>query len=170
MTKFLTISTGLALALTLAACDRAAAPADGTAAHSGESTAADAEAVKTAFAAFNDAIAAKDQAAIKAQYASDAVMVIPGQAPFKGVDAIMADYQSFAGDAASKYVSGEETVTVSSAGDLAYGEVEYDATYTNPKTKAVETARRFNLSVYKKQPDGSWKVIRDINSDLPKAS
>lgn len=163
------LMAGASLALSLAACDRAAAPTDGNAAPVIETSAANSDAVKKRFADFNAAIAAKDVEAIKAQYASDAVMVIPGQAPFKGVDAIAADYQGFASDAAGKYVSGEETTYVSAGGDIAYGEVNYQTTFTNPKTKAVETAERYNLTIYKKQPDGSWKVVRDVNSDLPKA-
>ncbi|MEO7654137.1 MAG: SgcJ/EcaC family oxidoreductase [Sphingomicrobium sp.] len=170
MKTYFAIPASLALVLSVSACDRAATPADGNAAPAAEASASNAESVKQSFADFNAAIAAKDVDAIKAFYASDAVMIIPDQAPFKGVDAIAADYQGFASDAAGKYVSGEETTYVSSGGDLAYGEVNYQTTYTNPKTKAVETADRYNFTVYKKQPDGSWKVIRDINAPLPKAS
>jgi ketosteroid isomerase-like protein len=47
--------------------------------------------------------------------------------------------------------------------------VNYQSTFTNPKTKVVETSDRYNLTVYKKQADGSWKVVRDVNVPLPKA-
>ena len=168
MNRVVLLSAGAALALSLGACDRASAPADTTAAAT-ESTEAAAEAVKKDFAAFNAAIAAKDVAAIKTHYTSDAVMIIPDQAPFEGVDRIMADYQGFAADPAGKYASGAETVTVAPGGDMAFGEVKYQSTYTSSKTKAVETSERYNLSVYRKQPDGSWKVVRDVNVNLPKA-
>lgn len=170
MTRHLLISTNLVLALSLAACKPAAAPADGNGADTAETTVADAEAVKKAFAAFNVAIAAKDLPAVKAQYASEAVMVIPGQAPFKGIDAIMGDYQAYAADPASKYVSKEESIEVSSGGDMAYGQVNYQSTFTNPTTKAVEVSDRYNLVIYRKQTDGSWKVTHDVNAPLPKAS
>ena len=170
MIRHLLISTSLVLALSLAACKPAAAPSDGNGAATAETTAVDAEAVKKAFAAFNVAIAAKDLPAIKAQYASDAVMVLPAQAPFKGLDAIMADYQAYAADPAGKYVSKEEWTEVSSSGDMAYGQVYYQSTFTNPKTKAVEVSDRYNLVVYKKQADGSWKVVQDVNTTLPKAN
>lgn len=163
------IPASLALALSLAACDRAAAPADGNAAPAAEASAADADAVRQAFADFNAAIAARDLAKVRAQYASDAVMVIPGQAPFRGIDAIMADYEGFAADPAGKYVPGPETTHVSSGGDLAYGLVDYQVTFTNPDTKAVEEASRYNLTVYKKQADGSWKVVQDISAPIPAA-
>ena len=169
MNRVVLLAAGAALALSLGACDRAGAPADGNAAPAAAS-ATDAEAVKTAFAALNAAIAAKDLPAIKAQYASDAVMVFPNQAPYRGAEAIMADYAGFAADAGSKYVPGAETTVVSSGGDLAYGQVTYDSTGTNATTKAVESTRRYNLTVYKKQADGSWKIVQDINADVPKAS
>ena len=168
MKNMMLLSTGLALALSLGACDRAAPPAEANTA-SIEAAATDAEAVKQAFADFNAAIAAKDLPKIQAQYADDAVMVLPDLAPFEGIDAIMADYKAYAADAAGKFVPGAETTTVSAGGDIAYGEVKYQSTFTNPKTKAVETSDRYNLSVYKKQADGSWKVLRDINANLPKA-
>lgn len=167
MNRVVLLSAVAALALSLGACDRAAAPGEANGA--AQASATDAEAVKEAFAAFNAAIAAKDLPAIQAQYASDAVMVLPNQAPFEGVEAIMGDYKTYAADPASKYAPGAETTTVSSGGDLAYGEVNYQSTGTNPETKAVETSSRYNLSVYKKQADGSWKVVRDINVNLPKA-
>ena len=47
----------------------------------------------------------KDLEAIKAHYAGDAVMILPGQAPFQGIDAIMGDYKAYAADPAGKYVS-----------------------------------------------------------------
>ena len=168
----LAIPVSLALVLSLAACERASTPADsnasGTAA-AAETSTTDAEAVKQAFATFNADIAGKKVDAIKAHYANDAVMIIPGQAPFVGVDAIMKVYQAYGDDPAGKYVPGAETVEVLSD-DAAYGEVNYQTTFTNPKTKAVETQDRYNLTLYKKQSDGSWKVVRDVNVTLPKAS
>lgn len=173
MKSIVTMSAGLALALSLAACERSAAPVNGDSAASTETSTADiatadAEAVKQAFAKFNADIAAKNVDAIKAHYASDAVMIIPGQAPFVGADAIMKDYEAYGADQAGKYVPGPETVEVLSDGS-AYGEVNYQTTFTNPKTKAVETQNRYNLTVYKKQSDGSWKVVRDVNVTVPQA-
>ena len=168
MNRVVLLSAGAALAMSLGGCDRAAAPGNTTAAAT-ETAEAAAEAVKKDFAAFNAAIAAKDVEAIKAHYASDAVMVIPDLPPFEGIEAIAADYKGFAADPAGKYSSGAETVTIAPGGEMAFGEVKYQSTFTNPKTKAVESADRYNLTLYRKQPDGSWKVVRDVNVNLPKA-
>lgn len=167
MNRVVLLSAGAVLALSLGACERAAGPGGGPA--GAEASATDAEAVKKDFAAFNAAIVAKDLDAIRAHYASDAVMIIPDMAPFAGIDAIMGDYKAYAADAAGKYAPGAETTAISSGGDMAYGEVKYQSTFTNPKTKAVETWDRYNLTLYKKQPDGGWKIVRDVNSSLPKA-
>jgi uncharacterized protein (TIGR02246 family) len=169
MKSYIMIPASAALVLTIAACDRTPAPAASNVEATAEGNTADAELVKQAFDAFNSDIAAKNLEAIKAHYASDAVMIIPGQAPFVGIDAIMGDYNQYAADKAGKYVPGAETTAISSGGDVAYGEVNYQTTFTNPATKAVETRDRYNLTVFKKQPDGSWKVVRDVNTDLPKA-
>jgi len=169
MKSFVAIPASLALVLSLAACERTTVPAADNAGATAETATADAEAVKQAFAKFNADIVARNVDAIKAHYASDAVMVIPDRPPFEGVDAITADYQEYAADPAGKYAPGAETVTVSPGGDMAYGEVNYQSTYTDTKTKAVVTVDRYNLTVYAKQPDGSWKVVRDVNVNLPKA-
>jgi uncharacterized protein (TIGR02246 family) len=169
MKAIIAIPASVTLALSVAACDRAASPAAENVAATAKGTAADAEAVKLAFAAFNSDIATENLDSIRAHYASDAVMIIPGQAPFKGIDAIMEDYKQFAADPAGKYVPGAETTEIHSGGDVAYGEVTYQTTFTNPKTKAVETRDRYNLTVYKKQSDGSWKIVRDVNTDVPSA-
>jgi uncharacterized protein (TIGR02246 family) len=169
MKAIIAIPASFALVLSVAACDRPSAPAEANVA-AAEGATDDAAAVKQAFAAFNSDITAKNLDAIKAHYASDAVMIIPGEAPFAGIDAIMGDYSKYAADPAGKYVPGAETTEISSGGDVAYGEVNYQTTFTNSKTKAVETRDRYNLTVFRKQSDGSWKVVRDVNTDVPKAS
>ncbi len=162
------LSTGLALALSLTACNPAPAPTPVVA--PGAPSAADVEAVSAKETAFLGAFATNDYASIKAHYADDAVMVIPEMAPMKGIAAISADYDKFAADPAGKFVPTNESTVVSSGGDLAYSQGTYSVTYTNSKTKAVETGNGYYLVVYKKQADGSWKIVQDISSPTPKAS
>lgn len=168
MKSYVAIPASLSLVLSLAACDRSTTPA-GNAGETTAAAAADSEAVKQAFAKFNADIVSKNVDAIKAHYASGAVMVIPDRPPFEGVDAIAKDYQEYAADPAGKYAPGTENTTISPSGDMAYGEVNYQSTFTDPKTKAVMTVDRYNFTLYKRQPDGGWKVVRDLNVNLPKA-
>ncbi len=166
MNKAILISTGVALAISLAACDRADAPAEGNA--PAATAAADTDAVKKLETDFLGAIEAKDFATAKAAYASDAVMMIPMQAPLKGAAAIGADYDKFAADPAGKFDATNETTVVGA--DMAYSTGTYDVTYTDSKTKKVENGEGYYLVVYKKQADGSWKIVQDVSSPTPKAS
>ena len=59
------------------------------------------------------------------------------------------------------------TVEVSTAGDLGYTVGTYELTLHDVKGNPV-TDRGKYVTVWKKQPDGKWKVVADIfNSDLP---
>jgi len=166
MKNIVLLSTGLALALALSACDRPAASGNGATAI--EASAADTDAVKQMETAFLAALEAKDVAAVKANYAPDAVMVLPQQAPMKGIAAISADYDKFAADPVAKFDATNESTVV--GGDMAYSQGTYTVTYTNPKTKAVENGQGYYIVVYKKQDDGSWKIVQDVSSPLPKAA
>jgi len=159
------LSTGLALALSLSACDRPADTGNGATA---VGSSADTDAVKQTDTAFLAALESKDIAAVKAHYAPDAVMVLPDQAPLKGIAAISADYDRFAADPAGKFDATNESTAV--GGDIAYSQGTYTVTYTNPETKAVEDGQGYYIVIYKKQDDGSWKIVQDVSSSLPEAS
>lgn len=59
------------------------------------------------------------------------------------------------------------TVEVSTAGDLGYIVGTYESTLQDVQGNLV-TDRGKYVTVWKKQPDGKWKVVADIfNSDLP---
>lgn len=163
MAKLVLIPAGLALVLSLAACDRADRPVRETAGE--EATAAGADAVKQVDAAFITALEAKDMAAIKAHYAPDAVMVLPGQPPMRGIDAISASYDEFAADPAGKFDATSESTVA--GGDMAYSQGTYTVTWTNPQTKEIENGQGYYVVVYRKQPDGSWKIVQDVSSPTP---
>jgi len=60
-------------------------------------------------------------------------------------------------------------VEVSRTGDIGYEFVTYQLTMNNPKGRPV-TDHGKGLTVWEKQPGGSWKVVADtFNSDLPAA-
>ncbi|HXG99474.1 MAG TPA: DUF4440 domain-containing protein [Sphingomicrobium sp.] len=164
MNKFILISAGVVLAVSLTACERSATPAQGNASGAASASAADTGAVEQSVAAFLGAFATKDYATAKSYYAPDATMVIPEMAPMKGIAAISADYDKFAADPAGKFVPTNESTVVSSGGDLAYSTGTYEVTYTNSKSKTVESGKGYYLLVHKKQADGSWKVVQDVST------
>jgi ketosteroid isomerase-like protein len=58
-------------------------------------------------------------------------------------------------------------VEVSKGGDLAYSQGAYTMVVTGPKKKPVTEVGKY-VEVYRKQADGSWKVIEDMNNaDAP---
>jgi ketosteroid isomerase-like protein len=85
----------------------------------------------------------------------------------KGNDAISADYKNIAADPAATFTATTDSVKMSADSDLAFAEGSYRVRYTNQTTKVVEHAKDYYLLVYGKQPDGSWKIIRDISSPQP---
>jgi ketosteroid isomerase-like protein len=53
------------------------------------------------------------------------------------------------------------------SGDYAIKTGAYEMTVQPKKGKAMHDVGKY-VSVWKKQPDGSWKMVRDVfNSDLP---
>ena len=165
MKRVVLLSGGIALTLSMTACERATAPADAPA--TTEASPADTDAVKQMETDFLAAIEAKDAAKLRGYYAADAVMVLPGQAPLKGISAISADYDQFAKDPAGKFDATNESTVVGA--DMAYSQGTYTVAYTNRETKAVDNSQGYYLVVYKKQPDGSWKIVQDISSPTPAA-
>jgi ketosteroid isomerase-like protein len=57
-----------------------------------------------------------------------------------------------------------DRVEMSAGGDLATTRGSYTMTMTNPKTKKPVEDKGSYLTVYKKQADGGWKAIEDINT------
>ena len=60
-----------------------------------------------------------------------------------------------------------DRVEVAKSGELAYTSGAYQMSFAGPDGKTVPDTGKY-VTVWKKQPDGSWKVMLDIfNSDVP---
>jgi uncharacterized protein (TIGR02246 family) len=153
----------LGLALALAACQPApqkeVAPAPPTQA---EIEAAIGK-VREAYVAAENA---GDAAALTALFTSDAVLMPPNAPAASGKEAIQSFLQS-QNDAFSFELAVTQAEVVAS-GDWAYTHGTYTLEATpKPKGKAVEDSGKY-LNVLAHQPDGSWKIARQIwNSDNP---
>jgi ketosteroid isomerase-like protein len=100
----------------------------------------------------------------KGYYTADAVFMPPNMAEVKGVDNIgnwMANYPAISN---TKFA----IVELDGAGDLAYVHGTYEMDVTPPgRTVAMHDKGKY-LEIWKKQSDGSWRVVSDIfNSDMP---
>jgi ketosteroid isomerase-like protein len=165
----------LAAIIALAACTTkearrpdSAAPATATLAGA---PASDAAAVRQAIEANNaryDSAAIRgDTATLAGLYADDAVLMFSNIPAVRGRDAIA---KAYGGMASSEKVSALKLTTqdVIAAGDYAIETGAFDMTSQAAKGgKPVHDVGKY-LVLWKKQPDGSYKILRDIaNSDLP---
>ncbi len=167
MNRIVLMSAGALLALTLPACDRLESLAPNRAATTSQ---ADTDAAKKLHIDAIAALNAKDWAAVKALYAPDAVMITPDSPAFTGAEAIKAEYDRLAADPAVRFEGTPGAMQISSSGDLAYGDATYKMTYTNPVTKKVESGNGYCVWVFRKEPNGSWTIVRDISSPVPAAA
>ncbi len=114
------------------------------------------------------AMAGKDAAAFASSYASDAVVMTPGMAPMKGPDAIRAGMNGLMADPNIKLDFASDRVEVSDSGDMAATRGSYTMTATDPATKKPVTDKGSYVTVFRKQKDGAWKAVLDINaSEMP---
>jgi len=123
-------------------------------------------AIEDANAKFIDALTRGDSAGYVANYADDAVVMSPGAPAHRGRGEIGA---AAVKQMQSAKVSSEKatTVSVDVAGDYAIETGTFEVTVTPKGGKPTHGTGKY-LTVWKKQPDGSWKIYRDINnSDGP---
>ncbi len=152
-----------AVALTgLAACSQSATQAPAAA-----DTAADSAAIKANEIQWNQDYKARVVEPIALHYAHDGVLMIPGQAPAAGQDAIRAALADAMTDPKFTLSFTTDKVAVAASGDLAYTMGKYAATETNPKTHAVDHQSGGYVTVYRKATNGDWKAVADISTPGP---
>jgi len=153
---------GVGLLLSLAACSQAPPPAPP------DMRAADEKAIHDDEVAWNQDWAAKDIEKIVSHYADDATLMIPDFPLMKGKDAMRAALKEMVADKNLALSFSSSTLEASKGGDVAYMQGTYSLTETDPKTKKAVTEKGKYVTVYKKQADGSWKAVEDINNrDAP---
>lgn len=145
------------LTFTLLAC-QPAAPAG--------LSAADEQALRAADAASVAHIVAKDWAGFAGDFAENGVLLPPNGEPVTGRAAI----QTWAGAFPPMTEFKGGATDVLGSGDLAVVQGTYALVLAPPGAPAPVSDHGKYLAVYRKQTDGSWKVVRDIwNSNLPLA-
>ena len=108
------------------------------------------------------ALEARDSARVASYYAPDAVLATPGRPAVRGGEAVFKAIRNDMADPNFKLSVSDGKTDVSASGDLAYRRVSLTVTYTNPQAKEVENAAATALTVFRKQADGSWKVVEDF--------
>jgi uncharacterized protein (TIGR02246 family) len=129
---------------------------------------ADVQSLKDTEAAWVKVVAAKDFEKSMSYYADDASLLWPNAPTINGKDAIRAALKPFFDDPNSSLAFQPSRVEVAKSGDLGYAQGTYTWTMTDPKTKKPVTDKGKYLVAYKKQVDGTWKAMADMdNSDMP---
>ena len=130
--------------------------------------AADVQSLKDTEAAWVKVIAAKDFEKFMSYYADDASVLVPTAPEINGKDAIRAAFKPMFDDPNFAHACQASRVEVAKSGDLGYTQGTYTMTTTDPKTKKPVTDKGKYAEVYKKQADGTWKAMADMDSsDIP---
>jgi uncharacterized protein (TIGR02246 family) len=129
---------------------------------------ADVQAVKDIEAAWVKDAATKDPDKWASYFAEDGIGLYPGGPILNGKAAIRAAVVPLLADPNFSLTFQSTQSMASKGGDMVYSLGTYTMTTTDPKTKKVMTDKGKYLTVYTKQPDGSWKAVADtFNSDSP---
>jgi uncharacterized protein (TIGR02246 family) len=113
---------------------------------------------------FTKGVLASDFASVAALYTPDGTMMPPNEPTLRGRDAIQKWMAGFPKIATFQATDDE----IEGSGDIAYVAGRYKMSFTPPGAKAPVTDSGKFVEVRKKQPDGSWLILRDIfNSDVP---
>ena len=131
---------------------------------------ADEQAIRAIENRAREAAAAKDLERYVTCYAEDAVLFWPGVPMVTGKAAIREFMQKFLAAPGFSLHFRTARVEVSSDGALAYSYGTNTVSFPGPGGSLLHDKGKY-VSVYRKGPDGAWKVVADIgNSDLPAPS
>ena len=109
------------------------------------------------------ALQAKDSAKVASYYAPDAVIAtVPGRPAAKEGRAVSQAIKNDIADSNFNISLSNEKTEVAGSGELAYRRGTFKITATNPQTKQAEHSAGTYLTVFRKQADGSWKVVEDF--------
>jgi ketosteroid isomerase-like protein len=131
-----------------------------------DTRAPDERAIREADAATLKAAQANDVDGAVANYADDASWLPPNLPLIHSKAAIRAGWAKLIGNPGFTIDWQINKLEVSRAGDLAYTIYTYQMTLDGANGKPI-TDQGKDMAVWKKQPDGAWKMVADaFNSDL----
>jgi len=149
----------LALLLTVVGCHHGPPP------EHKKDVAADMKAVDALRSQFAAAYSSGNAAAVAALYTDDGIAMLPNHPAVEGRQAIQTMLEGYFKENSAKIVHTPLETRV--LGDWGYERGKAAVTVTPKSGKPVEESIKY-LVILKRQPDGSWKVSRDIdNSNNP---
>lgn len=142
----------------LAACNQAPAPVD---------PARDLEAIRAIEASLSNAMQANDIETALSVYAPNAAFIVSGEELTTSEEARRAGFEAMIADPNMALSLSPSDAGVSASGDLAYTTATYAFTYTDPATQQPVTSNGHNLTVWRKDEEGRWRIVADFNVDAP---
>ncbi len=125
------------------------------------------QALRDLDAKWSAAAGAKDVDKTVSYYAESAVVMPPNAAAATTKEAVRSAWKEMLTSPGAAISWKATKVEVAKAGGLAYVSGTYEETMTDASGKPVKDRGKY-VEVFKKQADGTWKVVADIwNSDLP---
>lgn len=116
--------------------------------------------------AYNNAVAAKDTAAIVSLYADDAMVMPANQARAVGRDGIRQAWAGFLALPGLELKPTSQTKMISEAGDMVVDIGSFTFTMTGPDGKPINDVGKY-VTIFK-NVNGEWKIVVDMfNSDIP---
>jgi uncharacterized protein (TIGR02246 family) len=128
-----------------------------------DSRAADEAAIRVASQEWSNAASSRDLEKAVSFYADDATYNPPGAPLAAGKDAIRKVWAGVVAIPGGNLRWVTSKVEVARSGDLAYDTGAYTLTKNDASGKPVTAAGKY-VVVWKKQADGKWKVIEDIDN------
>jgi len=161
----LILSAAIFAMLLTTSCDQAVKK-DAQAQHQQEiqqARAADEAAIRAASAAWSQSATAKDLDKAVSFYADDAV-ILPDKAPaVRGQENFRKNWAPLLALPGPGLSWKTGSLEVARSGDIAYETGAYDFITTDKKGKSTDTKGNY-VVVWKKQSDGSWKVVVDTDN------
>jgi ketosteroid isomerase-like protein len=125
------------------------------------------DAVTAADASFQKAVAAKDLDKIMSFYADSAVLMPAAKPQLAGKAAIQNEWQELLTIPAFQNTSKLLRVETAGSNDLAYTMGSYETRLMAEDGKVLTEPGKW-LSIWKKQPNGAWRVVVETyNTDIP---
>jgi ketosteroid isomerase-like protein len=125
--------------------------------------------IRAADAAWLKAFASRDTGAAVAAVEVTGSVLAPNAPIATGPEAIRALFAGFYALPGMTIHWEASEVQAAHSGDMGYSRGAYDLSFAAPKGQLVTEHGKY-ATVWRKQPDGTWKVVLDIfNSDLPAA-
>jgi uncharacterized protein (TIGR02246 family) len=106
----------------------------------------------------------KDADRIAAHYTDDGNVIIPNSPMMTGKDAIGKAMKDALADPNWSLALQPVQVEVSRGGDLGYTRGTYVLTATDPASKKAVTEKGRFVAIFRKEADGQWKAVQDINN------